>query len=488
MSTEITAPSTGTGLNPVMPAVAPTVGPSEIPSTSGPDLRLQMRQLNALDPSLYLQFRRLYTFRWDSTMRSGTVIYVQEVDPTKLGPIMRHLMQCYMSWSGGIQIAYNITATAFNSGSLIFVRVPPYIKDPHTLTLDELTNFPYSILDCKSTDINAIILGDTNRMRFHLSYPPNSSYNPGDDRGAYLVIAVYNPLVGSSPENSQCFVNLWYKLAQDFQVAQLIPPQITFADDSEWDQFFDSTPIDPMVFQPIEELLVTPTGALNNYQSLCYDINTGHPSTSSQYQVPLDQRLTVANSADQIRLFSDNHTPHYAKVTSSAYRISATVQVDEGDSLAVLTNDIDWNQTRVEAVNKINHSITGNTLFSTTQFIVEPRPIWGARDGYTTDVFTTLFGESLVTFTNDNSIIPGIPLLHNQIRLLKNHTLSAPTNLTPVFIVRDKSTSNPLFLIRLNLKGFFSAASINVPSIYNFADITIKYFTTIPSTDRLPPI
>jgi len=488
MSSPIESPSTGSGLTPVAPPVSATVGPSEIPSMAGPDLTLQMRQINALDPSLYQTFRRLFTFRWDSTMRSGTVIYIQDADPTKLGPIMRHLMQCYMSWSGGIQIAFNITATAFNSGSLIFVRVPPYIKNPATLTLEDLTNFPYSILDCKSTDINAITLGDTNRMRFHLSYPANSSFNPGDDRGAYLVIAVYNPLVGSSPENSQCFVNLWYKLAQDFQVAQLIPPQVSTTSDSEWDPFFPTNPIDPFVFQPVDDMLITPTGALNNYQSCCYNTATGLPVTSSQYQIPADRRWTTSNDAKAVILFSDSHVPHYAKVTSKAYVMTSVAQMDNNVGIPINTGNIDWNLDQVIFRNDIDHSITANTFFTINQFVVEPKPIWGDQTGYTTDVLTTLFGESLVTFNNMDSIVPGLPLLHNQIQALRTHTIMAPANMTPIFMVRDKITRNPLFVIRLNTKGFFSAAPINVPSTYKFSDVYIQHYATIPSTDRLPPI
>ncbi|APG78409.1 hypothetical protein 2 [Hubei picorna-like virus 77] len=180
--------------------------------------------LNALDPYVKEQFISQGSFEWTTADLVGKLIFSCPIHPVNANPILAYLSKIYNTWAGGLDFKAKIAGTGFHAGALALVRLPPNV-DPATVSdVNKFTCFEYEIIDPKLLECVSRSVMDQRNTMYHYNPYDATNYN---SFGGNFCIFVLQALNTSSSGSTSISVQIFSKASEDFEMLQIIPPNIT---------------------------------------------------------------------------------------------------------------------------------------------------------------------------------------------------------------------------------------------------------------------
>lgn len=211
------------------------VSQEEIPQQNLlPSYAPRIGTLQDLDTYIRTHYIQIAKLNWNTSQLEGTILYTNQIHPLRANKIIRHLYKIFNTWTGGLDYKIKIAATGFNAGAIVAFRLPPNIDVSRLKTVENMTHFPHIIIEAKTLEMPTVEFIDQLRMFFHYTSDLDPA-NP-DTFGGHLVIGVWSPLVAVGNGPSSVNIVISNKASQNFNYAQIIPPDLldtpTTADDS----------------------------------------------------------------------------------------------------------------------------------------------------------------------------------------------------------------------------------------------------------------
>lgn len=202
------------------------------------------------------------TVAWSSTQNAGTIVYEQPISPRGANEYVKYFAAPFYAWCGGFVWTIVIAGTGFNGGKLAICRMPPGYDPKKAHTLQDLSVFPFDILDVKQAEAISKAGVDEKNVLFHWRDEESDTIHTKDATGGTFVIYVLSPLINSTGGVAQVNIVIFNRPDESFRVSQLMPlPSI---DDSKYSlaAFSDFFPLEPHTVnspyddQPIDEMVV----------------------------------------------------------------------------------------------------------------------------------------------------------------------------------------------------------------------------------------
>jgi hypothetical protein len=203
--------------NMVMPTISPIAG-STGPSPA--EVSKHVIASNNVDMYLHTQFIPTDQLTWGTTDARAKLLWFAPIHPGFANRQVRYLYEMYNAWGGGLDFNFKIAGTGFHAGALAVVRLPPNIHPRDLDQSDKFGVFEYQVWDPKTIPIFSIHVPDQRQVMYH--YKPFDETNV-NSFGGYVAIFVLMPLVTSSTGVNQINVQVFNKLAEDFQFSQMMP-------------------------------------------------------------------------------------------------------------------------------------------------------------------------------------------------------------------------------------------------------------------------
>jgi hypothetical protein len=186
----------------------------------------------------------LASFEWNSTAVEGTIIKSSLVHPRyfysaisngySLTPVC-FFSRSFVYWKGGFKLRFTPIKSRMHSGKLLVVFAPGFFAPTTPPTMDEVMNFPQTIIDCSNTALAPTEV----RLPFNTSYeflrcklptaaPANDAITAMSYLGTYYVF-VYNVLQHTEAIATTIQVKLEVCVDDDFCFALPCPIEMTTA-------------------------------------------------------------------------------------------------------------------------------------------------------------------------------------------------------------------------------------------------------------------
>jgi hypothetical protein len=437
--------------------------------------------------SQHLAFQR---FSWSTSQLPGTLLLNVPITPLRANSIISYLSGIYNCWNGGLEYQAKVAGTGFHAGALGLARIPPNI-DPTTLkTVEQFTAFEYSVIDPKTLEAVSKDISDQRPVMFH--YMSNDFANP-NNIGGHFVIFVLLRLNTSSTGTNQIDVQVFNKLAPDFNFIQVIPPAITGVvptDTLKWSTLFE-TPnlhLSPVLKTPISTI----TFQANTYTSSanCGLVSlAGSPIGSSSYL-----ENTIINNVSILGfLFYATTATNLIPVLNSPTQYNRNVQIN-GNSPPQF-NSIFTNLNPILATSNVvplNAATTTANAAPGGYYVLGP--IAGNQTFSVTYPGVTAIvppsGESLVTFeTNYQSGGPESHLTTTFFeQVFKTGKFIIAGNEAVLLQLSSKSSGLPIGYLKLYYNGYFTTNSVLTAVTYDLNDLSVTFLEYVSAASPFPSL
>lgn len=491
------APSEQFGSTEAAPT-GPTVSGIGVPGPTPQEAQVHALAHNGVDPILYQQFIHHSNFTWSTSDQPGKLIWYMEITPKRFNKITARLATIYNIWTGGVNVNFKVAGTGFHAGALVVVRIPPnYHPSDFSGTFD-FTAFEYIVIDPKQLEVASIHTGDQRPINYHYTNPEKEQPDSWDI-GGYVAVFVQMALNTASTGTQQIQINAWTRLAPDFAFVQLrMPREITDIKT----EFIPSSLLNILNFSgnivhdvstsmclpsllPVSTLRIMPS----SLKVLLYgfamtsdmDGNDNSDVWSGLLNFPFETTGTITTSTDlsfggrykvvsecsKLLLINDSHSVEPVQVVvDQAFYIEHSYKIKLHDALPS-----GWsagNDVRAYPVD----SVEGNARRDNSEYSL-PTP------------------ESFVLFSASTGNYGNYG--HTQTFPLSLFLASGqmagwmPPNQAAVFNVIDVPLAVPIFQVKLNNKGVFSAVASDLAVSYLINRLAFEFVGFMPETDRLRP-
>lgn len=231
MSTSAAVPE-GTTLQNVSATLAnPVVDPSAQNAAPAPAAPNFATQENYVDGFLHQHFILSRTVTWSNSQPPGTILAEFRVDPRQSNNLVKYIAKMYNAWSGQLQLAAKICGTGFHAGAIALIKIPPNV-DYKGKTMQQLTCFPYILMDPKNQEVEGFDMSDQRNVMYHWF----SDDQAKQTFGGTVVVMVYVTLTLASSGSTSIAIAFSQRLGPDFQFYQMIDPSM------------EVNKVDPVVF------------------------------------------------------------------------------------------------------------------------------------------------------------------------------------------------------------------------------------------------
>lgn len=175
-----------------------------------------------LPSELYQRNIAIGNITWSTSQNTGTILFEAPVSPAGANVYVQYFSALYNAWAGGLEFSVLLAGTGFNGGKLCMVHVPPNFDISNIQGLQDITIFPYKIVDVKEAGECSTLAHDERNILFHWR---NTDIRATDSTGGTFAIFVLAPLVNSNGVPGQVNIVVFNRPSPGFRVAQLMPLQ-----------------------------------------------------------------------------------------------------------------------------------------------------------------------------------------------------------------------------------------------------------------------
>lgn len=175
-----------------------------------------------LPSELYTRNIAIGNITWSTTQNTGAILFQSPISPAGGNVYVQYFSQLYNAWAGGMEYSILIAGTGFNGGKLVMVHVPPNYDVADIQGLQDITVFPYKVVDVKEAGECVTLAYDERNVLFHWRTTDPSDIS---STGGTFAIFVLAPLVNSNGVPGLVNIVLFNRPSPNFRVAQLMPIQ-----------------------------------------------------------------------------------------------------------------------------------------------------------------------------------------------------------------------------------------------------------------------
>lgn len=452
--------------------------------------------LNSLDPIFYTHFIRFASVSWSSGHPEGHTLYALDIAPGNLWPNLAYVMKMYNTWAGGIELKIEVAGTGFNGGKLLFVRFPPNVN-PEQYNLNAATVLNSVMMDVKAQGSAILQIPDYRNTMFHYNQKYTSDFGSLQNIAGNVRILVMLPLITSSTGTN--FVNLQVsgRLLNDFVVGQMIPPILSDSTPT-FDEGFgrlDLVPhFDPSVrFLTLTKMSVMPTVISTQFgiddlaqfqadETTYLNIIRLPPGTNR-----VDSKATIGSTT----YYDLEHNLYdiYAH-RRKAIRNDNGISIGRDDDTFSLVDGFDFSGAHIEFFDNTANIANAGKLINTSLPEHMPFDYVASRypDGPT---ITATQNESLIGFSHNS--ITGLNGYAMTTSYFVDYTLqgglkSIDNNMTIVFQLIDRLTSEPLLFVRWWSDGYFTSHFRNVIQEVELHNVYLRFHSYLSVHSKLPDV
>jgi hypothetical protein len=252
------------------------------------------------------QFIPLANVTWSTTQSPGTILWSTPVTPLRGNIIMSYLAGIFNCWAGGLDFQMKVAGTAFHAGSIGIGRLPPNINPSKFKNTSQLGTFEYNVIDPKQLEAVSKDMPDQRNIMFHYM---DDDLTKTENIAGYITIYVIQQLVTSSTGVNQIDIEVFNKGANDFDMFQIKPPNLTSVvptDVEKWAILFQFPELNysPILTAPMLTLQFHP-------QAFTTTARTGQTSLSG---IPIGSRSYIKSNTNPF----DNSISSYQFFASSS--------------------------------------------------------------------------------------------------------------------------------------------------------------------------
>ncbi|APG77420.1 hypothetical protein 2 [Wuhan spider virus 5] len=477
--------------------------PSEIQTPTPPTVEVPFAagEGNRLDPYFYEQFIKVEVFPWTTMDQPGKVLFVLKLDPKNINKQLAYFLDAYYAWGGDIKLLLKVLGTSFHAGQLGIYYLPPGV-DYKNYTPQELSIFPWEIVDVKDINLHEILMRDIRPTKYHmLEDKPNDPFYV--QSGGTLVIAADTQLSTSSTGVNKIYVSVWSKLAENFQVAYMIPPRelkpsLNFSNEFmaavnsifyTGSKSLASAPfrIDTIDIQPVT-IRQTFNGIYNCFTTAGENLYTpilpdDYPN--SKFNLPI---YPMAGT------FRTTSNPFEVEISFGFWEFwpkEFTISYKDGDKRTSATpSDMSWDKSDPFKVSFTHEDGLSVKIDEPVKFFPDNVGVFTDKvspvNQSTTPVNTPQARESIVYFQNSFGAYSLQPAVLAQACADKQFIDVIPQGMAALLIMTEKTSGLPLTYLKFYNRGIFTApASVDLVK-FSLDDKQIKFSNFVLETQSFP--
>lgn len=197
--------------------------PNSAPPPPASEMARHVGDWNRMDPAIYHQNVHVGSYTWSTADPRYKLLYYKALD-ANINPLVAHQAQTYTYFKGGMDIEHKLAGTAYQSGQVDLVVLPPHVHPKSLEGTPDYYVYLWEGIDAKQQGLSQITVRDVRQGAFHYINPVGNDQFSTQNIGGWLAIYVGIQLNTTSTGTQQISAQLWGKPSQDFAFAKLRMP------------------------------------------------------------------------------------------------------------------------------------------------------------------------------------------------------------------------------------------------------------------------